>query len=283
MVATVGATISFGSLIGEVSGRPVFAWPSIVPLYRDLTVGSRGSDVRAVQQALADIGYRVDVDGVFGNGTLDVLTALYRDAGYELPFVTTGVRGLAWRELVGVPTNEGVVEFLAPVGSLLTVEAPLLRVRTTAPSLESQATSVELNQLAVGAEVGVIVSGESPVQSTVLSAGAFATDEETGASGYPIRVAIPDGVTVDASTPVQIRPWAQPAPTTAVPTVALRQEGAASFVLVRSIENVSDSVENVSDEDFLRVDVVVVAQADGWVAIEHNENLPVGTEILVSP
>lgn len=278
MAVAAGDTLKYGSLIGEVSGRPVFAWPSSVPLFRDIVVGARGSDVKAVQQSLADMGYSVTVDGVFGAGSLATLQLLYREAGYELPFVASGVRGLSWRELIGVPTGDGVVQAAAPVGSLLGAEAPLMTIRTTPPALEAQATAVEVGRLAAGAEVGVEVAGAAPVLSTVVALGAFATNEDTGASGYPVRIALPADVAIDASTPVQIRPWGEPQPSLAVPTSAIRQEGSASFVLVRGKKAAEG--EAPAHE---RIDIAVVAQADGWVSIEANDALPVGTEILVSP
>jgi len=277
MAVADGATVTYGTLLGEVSGRPVFAWPSSVPLFRDIVVGDRGSDVTAVQQSLADMGYSVTVDGVFGAATLDTLRLHYRKAGYELPFVAAGVRGLSWRELIGVPTGDGVVQSAAAVGALLGAEAPLLKLRTTPPALEAQATAVEIDQLAAGAEVNVSVAGATPVTSTVVSVGEFVTNEETGVSGYPVRIALPQDVPVDASTAVQIGPVTSSEASLALPTVAVRQEGSASFVLVPADDGEED------DSPYERIDIVVVAQADGWVSIEPNDALPLGTDVLVSP
>ncbi len=276
MTVADGARVTYGTLLGEVSGRPVFAWPSSVPLFRDIVVGDRGSDVTAVQQSLADMGYRVAVDGAFGAATLETLQLHYRESGYELPFVAAGVRGLSWRELIGVPTGDGVVQSAAAVGSLLGADAPLLKLRTTPPALEAQATAVEVDQLGAGAEVSVSVAAAPPVTSTVLSVGDFATDEETGISGYPVRIALPPDVPVDASTAVQIGPVASSEASLAVPTVAVRQEGSASFVLVPADDGEED------DSRYERIDIVVVAQADGWVSIEPNDALPLGTDVLVS-
>ncbi len=46
--------------------------------YVTLRVGSTGSDVRKLQQALKDLDYGVSVDGVYGNGTRDAVMAFQR-------------------------------------------------------------------------------------------------------------------------------------------------------------------------------------------------------------
>ncbi len=69
-----GDLIDYGTVVAEVSGRPVITVPAATPLYRDLQVGAEGADVRALQVMLADLDYRgVTVTGVLDEGTIDAM------------------------------------------------------------------------------------------------------------------------------------------------------------------------------------------------------------------
>lgn len=83
LVVSSGQELHSGDLIGEVSGTPVIALNGAFPLYRDLTAGDRGKDVHAVQSALQTLGYLRTADGVMGPATLEAVTALLEDSGYD--------------------------------------------------------------------------------------------------------------------------------------------------------------------------------------------------------
>jgi hypothetical protein len=80
-----GATVRAGSVLVEISGRPLFALPGTLPTYRDLKPGARGADVAQLQRALGRLGHgsAPDEEGVFGAGTKRALTAFYASRGYE--------------------------------------------------------------------------------------------------------------------------------------------------------------------------------------------------------
>ncbi|MEU9388331.1 peptidoglycan-binding protein, partial [Streptomyces sp. NPDC048279] len=76
-----------------ISGRPVIALRSSLPMYRDLKPGMRGEDVERLQQALSSAGHSTggDAEGTFGPGTGAALTSLYAALGYEpLPALSDG-------------------------------------------------------------------------------------------------------------------------------------------------------------------------------------------------
>jgi hypothetical protein len=99
-----GDGLAVGSLLAEVSGRPVFAAPPGFPLYRDLVAGMEGEDVWAVQTMLRDLGYfAVNPTGTFGPVTIDALRRFYKDHGYLLPGVEGGVQGLSIQEFLPLP------------------------------------------------------------------------------------------------------------------------------------------------------------------------------------
>ncbi|MFJ4675766.1 HlyD family efflux transporter periplasmic adaptor subunit [Kitasatospora sp. NPDC088783] len=80
-----GETIQFGSVLFEVSGRPVFALQGKIPAYRDLRAGMTGDDVAQLQKALAAVGHPVapDGSGTFGSGTERAVESFYRSIGYR--------------------------------------------------------------------------------------------------------------------------------------------------------------------------------------------------------
>ncbi|CRK59275.1 Peptidoglycan-binding domain 1 protein [Alloactinosynnema sp. L-07] len=81
----VGDTVTAGTVIAEVSGRPVIVLTGAVPAYRDLAPGSEGADVAQLQHALRAMGHSIgrDKEGMYGPGTKLAVTALYRAVGYS--------------------------------------------------------------------------------------------------------------------------------------------------------------------------------------------------------
>ncbi|MFJ5777715.1 peptidoglycan-binding protein [Streptomyces sp. NPDC093094] len=89
-----GQTFKAGRVLAEVSGRPVFALPGTLPVYRDLKPGTHGDDVRQLQKALGSLGHGTGSDpaGTYGAGTKQAVTDLYAAIGYE-PVVVGGGDG----------------------------------------------------------------------------------------------------------------------------------------------------------------------------------------------
>ncbi|GAB3992798.1 hypothetical protein GCM10029992_02830 [Glycomyces albus] len=81
-----------GTVLLEVSGRPMIALPGDVPAYRDLVEGDSGPDVEQLQQALAWI-YGTPVTGDFDDRTASDLEKLYDNLGYEPATTTETVEG----------------------------------------------------------------------------------------------------------------------------------------------------------------------------------------------
>lgn len=84
-----GAPVEPGTVLVEVSGRPVIALPGDTPAYRDLRPGDSGDDVTQLQQALAELGhYTGQPSGTVDARTKQGIAALYESLGYPAP--TTG-------------------------------------------------------------------------------------------------------------------------------------------------------------------------------------------------
>lgn len=88
---TVGDLVKAGDIPLEVSGRPLFVLPGVEPLYRDLTGGTEGRDVAALQSALSAVGlYSGEEDSVYGPETAVAVERLYERAGYSPPLSHIG-------------------------------------------------------------------------------------------------------------------------------------------------------------------------------------------------
>jgi peptidoglycan hydrolase-like protein with peptidoglycan-binding domain len=84
-VSEAGTEFYAGSVLYEVSGRPVFALEGDLPLFRDLQPGAEGEDVAQFQEALAKLGYDPgEVDGIYGPITEAAAADFYEAAGYEI-------------------------------------------------------------------------------------------------------------------------------------------------------------------------------------------------------
>ena len=59
---SAGESVTEGTVLVVVSGRPVFALVGAVPVYRSLVPGMSGDDVAQLQAALSRLGYAPDVD-----------------------------------------------------------------------------------------------------------------------------------------------------------------------------------------------------------------------------
>ena len=80
----LGDPVAEGESVLEVSGRPVIALQSAVPLYRDILPGSSGADVKALQDALRRLGLEPSTGSTFDGRTQAAVKGLYERLGYEV-------------------------------------------------------------------------------------------------------------------------------------------------------------------------------------------------------
>ncbi|GAA4997654.1 hypothetical protein GCM10023205_83950 [Yinghuangia aomiensis] len=79
-----GASVAEGTVFMEVSGRPVFVLRGAVPMYRTLGPGTKGADVKQLNEALKRVGFDPGTSGEsFTNGTATALKNWYRARGYD--------------------------------------------------------------------------------------------------------------------------------------------------------------------------------------------------------
>jgi hypothetical protein len=79
-----GTDLTEGSLVIEVSGRPILILQGDLPMFRTIRPGDDGDDVLQLEEALARIGFDPGaVDGKYDGDTATGLDAWYRSLGYQ--------------------------------------------------------------------------------------------------------------------------------------------------------------------------------------------------------
>jgi hypothetical protein len=79
-----GSTLKEGAVALEVSGRPIIALQGRLPMYRALRPGSKGADVKQLQQALRRLGHlSATASGTYDAATVAAVGRLYDAAGYD--------------------------------------------------------------------------------------------------------------------------------------------------------------------------------------------------------
>lgn len=267
--ATVGGALGWGDVVGEVSGRPRLAVPASIPLFRDIAVGDVGADVQALEGFLAALGYDVYVDDEFEEGSLWAVESWYEARGYELGGSVVNVG-----ELIGTPQGGETVASVAPVGTRLGGEIPFVEIVTSPAVALARATVIQAQELQPGQPVRLSFGAGVPVETVIASVGA-PTADESGAIGVEVAVTIPPALAVEAASgrPALVEDLTTAEPTLAVPVVAIRQDGADTYVMA-----------DAGDEKPLRrVEVRVTAQAGGWAALDSTGELKEGDLVSVAP
>ena len=80
---TAGEVVASGSVIAQIAGQPVFAFPGTTPMYRDITLGDSGSDVLQLQDDLDALGFVSQGSAGFFNASMEAaVRAFYDHTGY---------------------------------------------------------------------------------------------------------------------------------------------------------------------------------------------------------
>jgi hypothetical protein len=272
-----GQAIAPGTLLGEVSGRPQISIPEGVPLYRDLVDGSTGADVTAFQSALQEMGLDASVTGEVGPRTLAAVVELYERFDTTLAAPTV----ISWSEFLPVTPGATVVNSAA-VGTVLTPELPLATVKVSPDVVLARANVLEADQLTVGQAVQ-LRSGTGTAATTVQHIGEFTTPEDNSGAGRDVTMEIPADFVVTESAPITISADGDAKSTPAVPVLALRQDDKGIYVELPNDPSESADGNGSNTTEREKVYVTVTAQAEGWAAIEPDEQLAIGAKVYVSP
>ncbi|NQX15353.1 hypothetical protein [Rathayibacter sp. VKM Ac-2857] len=304
----VGDVVRPGSLVGAVSGRPVFAVPGPLALYRDLRTEDEGDDVSSLQRALRETGADVEVTGWVDWRTTAAVTELFVDNGFPAPTAPSPetmessptdpdpsepisspapeiqqprvVRPpgplIPFASFVALASAEATVTGALPLGATVTSEAPLVTVRTSPNTVSFRADAVSAATLTDGQEVSVQADTRQ-LAGTITAIGEFVEASDGKAPGRDVTVTSADPAFAGLSPglSVTVLPEAEHEESLAVPTVALRQDAEGTFVLVPA-----DAEAGAEHPEPRRVPVTVDYSGNGWTAIAGDVLAP-GSEVIL--
>ncbi len=183
-VTEVGTTIERGDEIVRIDGRPVVAFYGTTPMWRSLSSGDTGADVRLLEANLAALGHdpdqTVDIDDTFTANTAAMVERWQEELGVDV----TGTVSLG---AVAVIEGPSVVTSVADVGAAATGELAVVAPRGVAVDVVATIDGVVTDVAAAGLPV---VAGT--VLYRVDDVPVVALVESGTASGDPVSAALTD-------------------------------------------------------------------------------------------
>jgi len=231
----VGQKLQTLQKLVTVSGVPVYAFVSAAPLYRDLSYGKEGSNVKVLERALKAAGYDPGtVDQTFDEDTQSALLDWQDDQNLD----QTGT--LATASFVWVPRGAVVESVTATKGA----QAASLGTARVSSELQADAQigQADISSLKVGQKATLTIDGheDTALTGTIVSISREASS--SGATGGTSSAAASYPVTFRLSkTPSFARPGmsgtlsiiiAQKKDVVLVPTSAVMGSGSSPFVRV---------------------------------------------------
>ena len=122
--ATAGTELTEGDVVMAISGRPLFVLQGAQPVYRDLSPGISGEDVRQLEIALSRLGFDPGaVDGLYDEATSAAVERWYSAAGWSAQGPTP--EQIAGRRSAAADARQGSVDVLDAEESVRAARAML--------------------------------------------------------------------------------------------------------------------------------------------------------------
>lgn len=166
-----GGVISSGMSPVMVDDRPLLALSTGTPMWRDVAIGSRGEDVRALQRELVRLGLAVEVNGSYDRATAAAMQSLREAIGVVRPRTGTLRASLVWipAPQVVVESCEMAVGAAVSAGEVFaTTEGTLQSIRVDLPS-----GLVEGDRVAQFEDVSTALPAPRPDGLTMITDPAF--------------------------------------------------------------------------------------------------------------
>ncbi|MEU6037505.1 peptidoglycan-binding protein [Actinomadura sp. NPDC047616] len=168
-----GRSIGRGRSLLRVDDRPVTLMYGNLPMYRTLSVGAEGADVRQLERNLDALGYDVTVDEEFTSATAEAVRRWQDDRG--LP--ETG--RVDPSQVVFLPGAVRVKEVKAPKGARTSPGQPALTVTGTRRIVHVDLDAGKQDLAKKGARVTVELPGGHRAKGTVSHVGSVAGQSGT--------------------------------------------------------------------------------------------------------
>jgi peptidoglycan hydrolase-like protein with peptidoglycan-binding domain len=171
----VGEVIKCGQAIYRVHGRPVALLCGTTPLYRPLSVGLKGWDVKELNRNLVDLGFastsEVDPSGYFGSATRDALKGLKADLGLN----PTGT--LEPEQAVTLPGPLRISSVSVPLGTAAQPGATIAQATATERRVEVDLEPSMAEGVKAGDPASITLPNNRTTPGVVVRIGTLVVDD----------------------------------------------------------------------------------------------------------
>jgi hypothetical protein len=177
----VGDVIKCGQVLYRVHGHPVPLLCGRTPLYRPLSEGMKGWDVKELNRNLVDLGYAdgpaLDPSGYFGSGTRSALKNLKGDLGLS----PTG--SLDPAQAVVLPGALRISSVSATLGAAAQRGVPIAAATSTARRVEVDLEPSQAEGVKVGDRASVTLPNNRTTPGVVGRIGTLVVDDGSDSGG----------------------------------------------------------------------------------------------------
>ena len=175
---SVGDVIKCGQVLYRVQGHPVPLLCGRTPLYRSLSQGMKGWDVKELNRNLAELGYadgaELDPSGYFGSETRSALKDLKGDLG----LAPTG--SLDPDQAVVLPGPLRISSVSATLGAAAQPGAPIAEATSTARRVEVDLEPSQAEGVKVGDRASITLPNNRTTPGVVGRIGTLVVDDGSG-------------------------------------------------------------------------------------------------------
>ncbi|MEU3653442.1 peptidoglycan-binding domain-containing protein [Streptomyces sp. NPDC032161] len=209
VAASEGKTLTMGQALYELNDKPVTLLYGPVPMFREVKVGDRGTDVLQLECALSDLGYGANlyIDTRYDTDTEAAVKRWQKSLNRD----TTGRVGQG--DVVFQPGPVKVVSADAALADRVGPDTPVLTIASTKPVVRAQLDQTDGALTARGTRVevtlpsGKTVSGD--VAGTVRPEDSAAGGGAGAQEGITVEVVLDGGVKAasgeDTSVPASVK------------------------------------------------------------------------------
>jgi len=204
---TPGIVVETGDHLLSIDGEVRIALVTEVPLWRDLAIGSEGTDVAALQQALIDQGHDLNASGEYDWATVAAVEAMQESAAVD----DTGE--IALDQVQWVPAGIGAVTSCeVGVGVAVAQGSPVLKAGGTLVALSFPASSNELPDRSYSAVAGDLVVpigddgrlADPELMRAVAASAAFADWVKDPARGVAVGIRLSEPISAIGIPPAAV-------------------------------------------------------------------------------
>jgi peptidoglycan hydrolase-like protein with peptidoglycan-binding domain len=175
---SVGDVIKCGQVLYRVQGHPVALLCGSTPLYRSLSEGMKGWDVKELNRNLVDLGYAdgagLDPSGYFGSETRSALKDLKGDLG----LARTG--SLEPAQAVALPGPLRISSVSATLGAAAQPGVPIAEATSTARRVEVDLDPSDAGSVKAGDRASITLPNNRTTPGIVGRIGTLVVDDGSG-------------------------------------------------------------------------------------------------------